>query len=276
MLEAGGLVLVLVLLHRHDVDVLLAQEEDPPLPARAAVVLGDVVREMNLVAASLALHHLLEGKVLAVVDVVARELPLQTQPAALLLARNCVVAGHLELPEVPTEGEAQEEALDAVRVGRHLALAQLLQLEDRLRVAHEELRLALGDLLRVQVHRPQDGQRAVLVAARPRGPRLVAADAVAEEELVVELAVGEACAAHAHVLQQSQVADLVERQLAVEAVARLLLVGLDAAAVVRLALGQRVHQEADRRLDLEAGSGGPLLGLHLTGLGEEVHDELTA
>ena len=106
--------------------------------------------------------------------------------------------------------------------------------------------------------------------AVPAGPGLGAHDAVAVEELVVDLAVGVAGATDAHVLEQTQVLDLMEHQRVVEVVGRLLLVGLDATDVVRGALGQGGHQNVDRLLDLEAGGGGLLLGRgDLLGLGEE-------
>jgi hypothetical protein len=106
--------------------------------------------------------------------------------------------------------------------------------------------------------------------AVPAGPGLGAHDAVAVEELVVDLTVGVTGATDAHVLEQTQVLDLMEHQRVVEVVGRLLLVGLDATDVVRGALGQGGHQNVDRLLDLEAGGGGLLLGSgDLLGLGEE-------
>lgn len=103
------------------------------------------------------------------------------------------------------------------------------------------------------------------------GPRTVGAYAIAHVELLVQLAIGEAGAAHLDVLEQRQVAHLVLHERLVELVGLLVVVGLDATNVMRRAARQRLDQLGDRVLDLEAGRGGALLGAGL--LGEQAANE---
>ena len=219
------------------------------------------------------LYDILERKVLAIANVVTLIGSLDRHGPTLLLGLQHVDAGHLQLPKVATQREAQEEALHLVGVREDLSVAQLLEREDGLGLADEDLGLALAVLVGLEVEALEDDVDALLDRAVELREGAVAADAVAVEEVLVKVAVGVAGAAHAHVLQQTEVAHLMHHELVVKVVGALALVGLHAANVVRLAGRERLHQQADRLLDLGAGRRRAALVGRLLALGEENRQE---
>ena len=109
----------------------------------------------------------------------------------------------------------------------------------------------------LQERRATVGRRAVPLALEAPG---AARELLVAVEEARELGtVGETGATHAHVLEQTEVLDLVSNARHVPVVVLLGLVGLDAANVVRLARGERLHQRLRRVLDLEAGGRRALL-----------------
>jgi hypothetical protein len=95
---------------------------------------------------------------------------------------------------------------------------------------------------------------------------------VPSEEAVELGSVGETGTTHAHVLEETEVLDLMLGTGGVPVVVGLVVVGLDATDVVRRAPREGVHERVARGLELEAGSGGALL-LQLLGVLGEPRDE---
>lgn len=116
------------------------------------------------------------------------------------------------------------------------------------------------------MHGRKNFGRGVSLRPSPVRPCLVAQQAITIKEWTVWVAISKPGTAHAHILQQPQVLDLMQAALVVVVASALVVVGLDTTNVVRRAQAQGVDQLINARFDLKASRCGALLvllGVHL-------------
>lgn len=140
-------------------------------------------------------------------------------------------------------------------------VALLLQGEQSARGPDEDLGVSILDVLREFLLLDQNPDTVAIATGPEVGPRVLRDHFVAQQELIVALAMHESGATHSHILQQTQVAYLVLHTLLVEHRRALDVVGLDAPHIEGFLLQQRDHQIGHGSLEQGTGRQWPLCGL---------------